>query len=168
MAEAIKQNTNKDLIMIAVMEKRITTIKRAAEHLHTKQIELQKQQQKKIKTLENKKLLSEKKCLINEKDMLSVQKESERIDLTNKIDTLEAQLLYERKQWSNEKDCQAKTLKQAKDKTHSLDKQLKDSRRTIQEMGFCWFIRVSCPQNIVVDCCFFVFTFAYLCYKLRS
>ena len=159
--------------MIAVMEKRIATMKGASEHLHKKQIELQKQQQKKIETLEmeNKKLLSETKRLNNERNMLSVQKEkllSERMYLTNKNDTLEAQLLCERKQWCNEKDCLAKTLKQAKDKTHSLDKQLKDSRRTIQEMGFCWLIRVLCPQNIAVDCCFFVFTFAYLCYKLRS
>ena len=172
--ETIKQNTNKELVVIAAMQKKIVAMKEITQDLHKQQKSLQKQWQKETEFLEVKKewqkkievleeeQLHEREHLVNKTDALTTQVAvllSERKDLVNKNDTLATEI----EKLSNEKDSLTKCLKQTKDEVQSLAQQ---NRRTISDMGLLWLIRTLSPHNLAVDGCFLIFAFAYLYNKI--
>ena len=185
LVEAIKENTDKELVVIDAMQRRIVAMKELTQHLHKQQKALQKQHQKEIEILEVKKEWQK------EIEILEVKKEwqkkieiseEERQHLVHANDTLTtrvAELLSEREhlvkendtlatkieKLSNEKDCLTESLKQAKDETRSLAQQ---NRRTISDMGILWLMRVLCPRHLAVDGCFFIFSMAFLYNRMRK
>ena len=188
MLETIKENTNKELVVIAEMQKKIVAMKEMTQDLHKQQKSLQKQWQKEIEIFEVKKewqkeieisevkkewqkkikvleeeRLHEREHLVNETDALTTQVAvllSEREDLVNENDTLTTEV----EKLSNEKDCLTKCLKQTKDEVQSLVQQ---NRRTISDMGLLWLIRILSPHHLAVDGCFLIFGFAFLYNKIK-
>ena len=188
MIETIKENTNKELVVIAAMQKKIVAMKEITQDLHKQQQSLQKQWQKEIEIFEVKKewqkeieisevkkewqkkievleeeRLHEREHLVNETDALTTQVAvllSEREDLVNKNDTLTTEI----EKLSNEKDCLTKSLKQTEDEVQSLVQQ---NRRTISDMGLLWLMRILSPRHLAVDGCFLIFGFAFLYNKIK-